>query len=232
MTTPDLAIWTDFGGVVTAPVDATFRAFSDRVGVPLYALKEAMRLVGEAHGTDSMGVLDIPLLDETAWAHEIELELERTFGVVADLENFGDRWFEGRPANHAWLARLEDFRARGLFVGLLSNLPPSWERHRRYMADDSRFDAMVCSYAVGCRKPEPAIFHLAAERAGRAPADCVLVDDLEKNCAGAREAGWHAVHFRDADQAAQEIEALLRAPAAAPAASASSAASVASVPSG
>ncbi|GGK87724.1 hypothetical protein Sme01_49110 [Sphaerisporangium melleum] len=207
----DLAIWTDFGGVITAPVDVTFHDFSTRTGVPTHALKEAMRLVGEAHGTDSMGVLDIPLLDEAAWAHEVEEELARTFGLAADLRDFGDRWFEGRRADQAWLRRLAGLRSRGVFVGMLSNLPPSWERHRRYMADDSCFDDIVCSYAVGHRKPEPEIFEIAAERCGHDPAACVLVDDLEKNCAGAVAAGWQAVHFRDAEQAATEIEELIRA---------------------
>ncbi|MFF4405005.1 HAD-IA family hydrolase [Streptomyces sp. NPDC001404] len=217
-----LAIWTDFGGVLTPPVDVTFNDFCDRVGVPLYALKEAMRLVGEAHGTDSMGVIDIPLLDEASWSEELETELGRTFGLVADLENFGDRWFDGRPANADWIRHLAAFRDRGAFVGLLSNLPPSWERHRRYMVGDSHFDDIVCSYAVGSRKPEPEIFRIAALRAGRAPHECVLVDDLEKNCAGAVAAGWQAVHFRSTEQAARQIANLLdaAAPVAAPLAAA------------
>jgi putative hydrolase of the HAD superfamily len=204
----DIAVWTDFGGVITQPVSVTFSNFSARVGVPVHALQKAMSLVGLAHGTDSMGVLDIPLLSEEEWAAEVERELEATFGIVADLSSFGRRWFEGRPANDAWLESLAGFRRRGLFVGLLSNLPPSWERYRRDMVQDSSFDAMVCSYAVGSRKPEPQIFRFAASQAGRAAADCVLVDDLEKNCAGAVAAGWRAVHFRDAAQAAREIEAL------------------------
>lgn len=204
----ELAIWTDFGGVITEPVNTTFRCFGQRVGVPPYALKEAMRLVGAAHGTDSTGVLDIPLLDEAVWAGEVERELERTFGLIVDLRDFGDRWFDRRPANQRWLEHLAGFRAEGLFVGMLSNLPPSWERHRRTMADDAHFDDVVCSYAVGARKPDPAIFRIPALRADRPAAACVLVDDLEKNCAGAKAAGWHAIHFQDADQTAAEVAAL------------------------
>ncbi|MGQ4388189.1 HAD-IA family hydrolase [Streptomyces sp. SAS_270] len=211
--TEPLAVWTDFGGVLTPPVDVTFTEFADRTGVPLWSLKESMRIVGEKYGTDSMGVIDIPLLDEASWSSELEDVLGGTFGIVADLENFGDRWFAGRPANAAWAGHLETFRARGAFVGLLSNLPPSWERHRRFMIDDSHFDGIVCSYAVGSRKPEPEIFEIAAQRAGLAPHQCVLVDDLEKNVAGAIAAGWQAVHFRDADQAARQITGLLNATA-------------------
>ncbi|MET9496573.1 HAD family phosphatase [Streptomyces sp. NPDC006552] len=212
-----LAIWTDFGGVLTPPVSVTFNEFADRVGVPLWSLKESMRLVGEKYGTDSMGAIDIPLIDEAAWSDELEDVLGSTFGIVADLENFGDRWFAGRPANARWTAALDAFRARGAFVGMLSNLPPSWVRHRRVMIDDSHFDDIVCSYEVGSRKPDPEIFHLAAERAGLAPHQCVLVDDLEKNVVGAMEAGWQAVHFHDAEQAARQVAHLLDAAAPTPA---------------
>ncbi|MDI5968503.1 HAD-IA family hydrolase [Streptomyces sp. SL13] len=215
-----LAVWTDFGGVLTPPVDVTFREFSTRANVPLHALKEAMRLVGEAHGTDSMGVLDTPMLDEESWSREVEAALAGTFGVDADLSRFGERWFAGRPANADWKARLEGFRAAGAFIGLLSNLPPSWERHRRFMIDDSHFDDIVCSYAVGCRKPEPEIFRIAAARADRAPHECVLVDDVEKNVVGAAAAGWHAVLFHDAAQAAGQVAALLGSAAPVPARSA------------
>ncbi|MEV0092282.1 HAD-IA family hydrolase [Streptomyces sp. NPDC050738] len=213
-----LAIWTDFAGVLTPPVDVTFNAFADQVGVPLYALKEAMRVVGAAHGTDAMGVIDIPLLSVSAWSDALETELGATFGLVADLEHFGDQWFAERPTNTAWVQRLESFRARGAFVGLLADLPPSWERHRRLMVDDSHFDDIVCSYAVGSRKPEPEIFRLAAQRSGRAPHECVLVDDLEKNVAGAIAAGWQAVLFHDADQAARQVNHLMNAAAPCPAA--------------
>ena len=214
---PVLAVWTDFGGVLTPPVDVTFRDFGARTGVPPHALQEAMRLVGEAHGTDAMGVLDIPLLGEPDWAREVERVLERDFGLDADLSSFGDLWFAGRPANQDWLDELTALRARGHYVGMLSNLPPSWERHRRYMVDDAHFDGIVCSHAVGCRKPEPEIFRLAAERAGRVPGQCVLVDDLEKNCAGAVAAGWQAVRFHDAAQAARELRLLSRPAAPVPA---------------
>jgi putative hydrolase of the HAD superfamily len=204
-----LAIWTDFGGVLTEPVDVTFTEFSNRHGIPLHALREAMRMVGEAHGTDPMGVLDIPLLDEETWSKEVEAVLAETFGLECDLSNFGDRWFAWRPVNKAWADRLDDFRGRGAFVGLLSNLPPSWERHRSHLAPDSHFDDVVCSHQVATRKPEPEIFALAARRAGVEPGACVLVDDMETNIAGARAAGWKAVLFRDAEQAAREVGALL-----------------------
>jgi putative hydrolase of the HAD superfamily len=204
-----LAVWTDFGGVLTPPVREGFRSFTDRFGVPEHALKQAMAEVGRSYGTDSMGPLDIPLVDEATWAKQVEKVLEENLGWPVDLSNFGERWFDRRPPNRAWVAYLHTLRSRGVFVGMLSNMPPSWEPYWRQMVPESLFDAVVVSHLAGCRKPQREIFALAASTTGYAAQECVLVDDLEINCAGARAAGWDAVVFTDAASAAGDIEDLL-----------------------
>jgi putative hydrolase of the HAD superfamily len=64
---------------------------------------------------------------------------------------------------------------------------------------------------VGLRKPEPEIYGLTVERLGRGIgfADCLLVDDLEDNIAGARDLGMAAVHFQSNAQAIAAIEEAL-----------------------
>ena len=59
-------------------------------------------------------------------------------------------------------------------------------------------------------KPEPAIFHLAAERLGLAPAECVFVDDWDKNVEAARDVGMQAVLYRvdKGDDLRAQLEAL------------------------
>jgi putative hydrolase of the HAD superfamily len=209
------AVWTDFGGVLTPPVAETMAAFAARIGARPDQLRDAMEQVGRDLGTDMMAPLDIPLLTEQQWSRRVERVLRERFGVTADLSDFGAHWFEGRPANQEWVDFLLALRRGGWFVGMLSNMVPSWEEHwRRMVPVADLFDAIVSSYQVGVRKPDAGIFHLAAERAGTAPERCVLVDDLEVNCAGARAAGWHAVHFRDAAQAASELTLLLSRPGA------------------
>ncbi|HEY0486071.1 MAG TPA: HAD family phosphatase [Mycobacteriales bacterium] len=208
------AVWTDFGGVLTPPVEETMARFAERIGALPYQLREAMQQVGRELGTDMMAPLDIPLLTEAQWSRRVERVLRERFGVDADLGDFGGHWFDDRPANQRWVDFLLALRRNGWFVGMLSNMVPSWEAHwRRMVPADALFDAVVSSYQVGCRKPDAAIYHLAAARAGTEPGRCVLVDDLEKNCAGARAAGWQAVHFRDTAQAAAELNLLLSAPA-------------------
>lgn len=60
----------------------------------------------------------------------------------------------------------------------------------------------------GARKPDVRAYHTTAELAGVSPADCVLLDDRQRNCDGAVDAGYKgAVRFRDVDQAREELAA-------------------------
>jgi putative hydrolase of the HAD superfamily len=72
---------------------------------------------------------------------------------------------------------------------------------------DELFEVVVDSAFVGLRKPDPAIFRLTLERLGGvAPERCVFLDDLDVNCAAARELGMAAVRFESAEQAIPEVE--------------------------
>ncbi|MFF4309727.1 HAD family hydrolase [Streptomyces sp. NPDC001507] len=204
---PVRAVWTDFGGVCTQPVRDSMRVFAERVGVPRDLLQKAIaRVTEDAGASDSMELLDTPLITETEWARRVEKVLAGEFGLHADLGDPGEAWFGGRPANSAWVAHLRDIRAHGVFVGLLSNMVPTWERHWRAMVPpDGVFDALVMSYQVGVRKPMREIFDHAAAVAGVPPEACLLVDDLPANCAGAVAAGWRAVEFKDTPEAVAEV---------------------------
>lgn len=60
------------------------------------------------------------------------------------------------------------------------------------------FGVTVVSGEEKLLKPDPKIFALLCERADVAPKDCVFIDDSPKNVAGAKAAGWDAIHFTDA----------------------------------
>jgi putative hydrolase of the HAD superfamily len=50
------------------------------------------------------------------------------------------------------------------------------------------------------RKPDPAIYELAAQRLGMHPSDCVFVDDLQVNLETATKLGMATVLHEDAAQ--------------------------------
>ena len=189
-------IWCDFGGVLTAPVAETLGSFCARIGVDPPDLVGAMRTVAARYGTDDvMEPLDTPMVAAADWALEVEQVLAE-HGVDVHLDDFAAHWFAGRPANAELVEYLEQLRREGLFVGMLSNMVPAFEPHWPLMVARQLFDDFVFSYQVGMRKPDVRIYQLAAGRAGARPEDCVLIDDLPENCAGAREAGWSAIDFR------------------------------------
>jgi putative hydrolase of the HAD superfamily len=75
---------------------------------------------------------------------------------------------------------------------------------------DELFEVVVDSAFVGLRKPDPAIFRLTLDRLGGvAPERCVFLDDLDVNCAAARELGMAAVRFDTSEHAISAIESAL-----------------------
>ncbi|MCF6473225.1 HAD family phosphatase [Nonomuraea sp. MG754425] len=210
MTISTKAVWTDFGGVLTPPVGETFAAFCAKTGLPPDPLLTAVAAVTARYDTDDfMLPLDTPLITEDEWLRQIAAELAAQ-GIEAPVISFADAWFDGRRTNVEWLAHLRRVRERGLFVGMLSNMPPAWEEHwRRMVPPQGVFDDVVNSAQVGCRKPDPEIYELAARRAGVPAEECVLIDDLAKNCDGARAAGWQAILFADAAGAIEQLDLLL-----------------------
>jgi len=205
------AVWTDFGGVLTAPALELMKTYCERIGVEPAMLGTATWAVARSFGTDDpMEPLDTPLVSEPEWCRMVEAELRERFGVEADMSRFGERWLEGQRGNPEWSDYLRSLRERGYFVGLLSNMMPGFEPHwRSFIPAAELFDDLVLSCELGMRKPLPAIFELAERRAGVLPGECVLVDDLEVNCEAARAAGWAAVHFTEAARAIELTEGLL-----------------------
>ena len=119
------AVWSDFGGVLTAPAHRLLTAFSERAGIEPETLAAATWAVARRFETDDpMEPLDTPLVDEPEWCAMVEEELRSRFGVSADMSGFGARWLAGHPPNYEWLKYLRSLRARGYFVGLLSNMMP------------------------------------------------------------------------------------------------------------
>lgn len=110
-----------------------------------------------------------------------------------------------QPAVVALLARL---RAAGRRLYYLSNMPEVYAQHlERTHEVVGWFDDGVISARVGLVKPEPAIFALAAQRFGAAPAELLFIDDIAANVRAAQAAGWQALLFGDAAQCEAALHA-------------------------
>jgi epoxide hydrolase-like predicted phosphatase len=110
--------------------------------------------------------------------------------------------FEHQPQMSALIRRA---RGHGIKTALLSN---SWGNSYPRETWDGMFDDIVISGEVHLRKPEPEIYHLAAQRLALRPTECVFIDDLEMNVVAARELGITAILHTSYDETRRELEAL------------------------
>ena len=189
---PPRALLLDFGGVLTPSVGRQFRDFEQDHDLPQGTV---FRAVGEAYG-DGGEDSDIARLErgELATA-EFERSLAAGFahnGFDVPAEGLIARLFTRmRPGGSIWDAS-QRLRAAGVRTGLLSN---SWgvDAYPTELLDD-HFDDVVISAEVGLRKPDPAIFALAARRLEVDVTACVFVDDLDLNVEAARAVGMRGIH--------------------------------------
>jgi epoxide hydrolase-like predicted phosphatase len=193
----------DFGGVLTTNVFDSFKAFCRTEGLPEDSVKDLFRERGD--GLSLLRRLERGELTADAFSREFAPLL----GV--DEEGLVGRLFGGIGPDEEMIGAVRRARASGIATGLISN---SWGNGLAYDAAlmDELFDTVVISGDVGMHKPEPDIFLLGAERLGAAPAECVFVDDLRENCAGAEAVGMTAILHRGAGGTLPQLEELLGVP--------------------
>jgi epoxide hydrolase-like predicted phosphatase len=193
----------DFGGVLTTNVFDSFKAFCRAEGLPEDAVKNMFRERGAGLGL--LRRLEKGEITAAGFAQQFAPLL----GVSPD--NLVGRLFGGIRADEAMAEGVRLARRAGIKTGLISN---SWGEGLAYEPAllEELFDAVVISGDVGMHKPEPEIFLLGAERIGVAPEDCVFVDDLRENCAGAEAVGMKAILHRGAEGTLEQLEELLGVP--------------------
>lgn len=95
-------------------------------------------------------------------------------------------------------------------IGLLSN---AWDDLRQVMNERFHiaelFDQMFISAEVKLVKPDPRIYHLAAEGLGVSSAETVFIDDMEENVAAARQEGLQAIQYLNNEQTKRDLNRLL-----------------------
>ena len=98
---------------------------------------------------------------------------------------------------------LEKIRKLGIPMGLLSNTCDAhwnWIVKMGYPQVQGWFDPIVLSYEVRSMKPEPEIYRVSTQLAGKPPEGIFFTDDRLENIQGALDAGWNAVQFTSADR--------------------------------
>lgn len=192
----------DFGGVVTTDLFAEWSAFCVREGLEPGAFARVLN--DDQEGRHAFEDVEAGKISQR--------EFEVTLGHLLGIEDHGllTRALDGLRPRTEVLDLIHRARSAGIRVGLLSN---SWgdgeyDPYAGYDLD-SIFDAVVISGDTGTRKPDAAIYLIAADELGVPPGECVFADDTAANLPVAEELGMATVHFTDAAKGIREISRLL-----------------------
>jgi epoxide hydrolase-like predicted phosphatase len=197
------AVVFDIGGVLEITPDlGTARRWEARLGLAAGEIDERLRDVWRG---GSLGTITLDGVHQ-AIRDRLGLDERQLASYMADL------WREYLgTANAELIEYARQLRPR-YRTGILSNsFVGARERERAAYGFEDLVDEIVYSHEVGMGKPDPLIYALACARLNVQPGETVFIDDADRCVAGAREAGIHAVRYRDNAQAIAEIEHLLTA---------------------
>ena len=195
------AVLVDFGGVITTSVFAAFEEFGATLGDPGLPLR---LLGGDPISRGLLAEHESGRID----AEEFEqgfAERLRAHGAAVTAEGLAARMQAGMRRDDRTVALVDDLRAAGVPVALVSN---AFGRDCYAGFDLAALaDEVVISAEIGIRKPSRRIYALACERLGVAPEQAVMVDDLQQNLDGAARIGIGGVlHTGAADTRRQLAE--------------------------
>jgi len=197
------AVFWDFGGVIlSSPFDA-FNEYERANGIPV----DFIRSTNTANP------------DSNAWARieRQEIGTEEFDGMFADESEARGHRIPGvhvlsmlggavRPEMVTALDRVIEW---GYVTACLTNNVLSGTSRPEVDAVMLRFDHIVESSKVGCRKPEPEFYELACNAANVEPSECVFLDDLGINLKPARAMGMTTIKVLDPAQAISDLERVL-----------------------
>ncbi len=137
-----------------------------------------------------------------------DAEFLQTYAQILqmDYDVFVTKYYESeqRFQNSEHLLSLVAALRKNYTVGLLSNVGA--DGYDKFIAPVAHnFDSVVTSYTIGLAKPERAIFEYTAQKLNVDVSECIMIDDSETNCEGARAAGMYAIRFIDTKQAKRDL---------------------------
>lgn len=130
--------------------------------------------------------------------------------VGADEEQVANISALSHTLNHPLITYIENELKPHYKIGMLSNIGRGWIQNMfdEYLLD-TIFDAVIQSGDEGITKPHPRIFDLAAERLGVESEECIMIDDLPENIAGADAADMRGIVYGNLHELKKELSKLL-----------------------
>jgi putative hydrolase of the HAD superfamily len=194
------AVFWDFGGVIlSSPFDA-FLQYEAQKGLPEGFLRKVNATNPD---TNAWALLERNEVSPRDF-NELFLAESTTLGhPVPGSDVLQLLAGEIRPA---MVQALDTVKAAGYLMACLTNNVvggdgASQERREAVAGVMSRFDAVIESSKVGCRKPETRFYEIACETLQVSPHECVFLDDLGVNLKPAAAMGMHTIKVINPDDA-------------------------------
>ena len=209
----DAVLW-DFGGVITSSPSEAFNRFETTNNLPIDFIRSVNSTNPEINAWAQLESSQISLKEfDDKFAQEAIAKGYNVRGAdVLDLLSG-----ELRPEMVMALKIIK----RQLKIGCITNNVRSGEGasmardpDRAAMMDEvfDLFDVVIESSKVGIRKPNPRIYKMACDEVGVHPKNAVFLDDLGVNLKPARTLGMATIKVLSAEQALDDLEALLAFP--------------------
>ena len=104
---------------------------------------------------------------------------------------------------------MQELAERGVPLFAITNFGAEfWDMFRPTQPIFDRFQDIIVSGVEKLVKPDPAIYTLALQRFGLKSGEAIFIDDNHDNVISARENGFAAHHFTDAESLRRELVAL------------------------
>jgi putative hydrolase of the HAD superfamily len=193
------ALFWDVGGVILSNGwDRAARAeAAKKFGLDWEDFQDRHELASPAFETGQI-TLDIYLQRTVFYRKRAFTREEFVAFMFAQSEEF--------PESRAVLSALA--QTRKYFLATINNEPRELNVRRIEQFNLRReFEAFFSSCFVHIRKPDEAIYRLALEVTQRRPEECLFIDDRALNLECARQMGMRTIHFENAAQLRQDLQA-------------------------
>jgi putative hydrolase of the HAD superfamily len=196
-------LW-DFGGVILSSPFEAFNRYESEKGLPLDIIRTVNSTNPDSNAWALLERSDIsPAEFDSQFASESEALGHRIPGADVLALLSGDV----RPT---MVAALDHVIASGFLTACLTNnvvvtTPDPTPRQAEVAAIMKKFNHVVESSKVGCRKPEPRFYEIACELLNVSPTECVFLDDLGINLKPAAAMGMRTIKVGKPDIALEEL---------------------------
>lgn len=124
-------------------------------------------------------------------------ELNAALSAGLNMEVDWNKYYLAAVEATPGIGELVRWASQNYQIGILTNTMPDLISPMRAsgILPPINFDTIIDSSEVHAIKPEERIYAIAAEKAGVAPHEILLVDDDRPNLIAAGRAGWHTMSF-------------------------------------